>query len=460
VKADRFLYLEKNESEGLNGKQKIEFDVEIYRPGPLGSRTSWDLELPATQSELRDTLEKARVLDERTEYEFELLYCNREYLAPRIDTNGNLFELNELAKQLQRLGDTQSAAFEAMVEIESGRKESLSVRRLLNLANSTDNCYLAGDVHNDEQLGRFLYVNEFLTEETDRNIERKFYDPSADKFWARLGKEHRETEGGIFTEIGYVEFNGDVNVFQIADSPDTIIRFNDEVCVDCIIPQAVEWINEADDRETVDRFIAAVTEFHKNGELTLYKALLEAEKCADLEKAARLSDKIEWYQLDSERSYYPSEYANMKLKEILSHHYGIDFPEFRDIDELGKFLMEFDVVQNTSYGELRLEYDARELLLETFEEVEIFGEPALFSDSRIEHSMLPEGLYVYDIRGGDEVEFCTIETKVTVDHAGTLITAEPLDFGGKDYIQINDGLNFLGYTATLKQYIRRLKGVT
>jgi hypothetical protein len=439
-------------------EKQSEFSVEIYRPGPLGSRTAWDLELPATQSELRDTLERARVIDERTEYEFELLYCNREYLAPRIDTNGNLFELNELAKQLQRLGDTQSAAFEAMVTIESGRKESLSVRRLLNLANSTDNCYLAGDVHNDEQLGRFLYVNELLTDEDDRNIERKFYDPSADKFWARLGKEHREAEGEIFTEIGYIEFNGDVNVFQIADAPDTIIRFNDEVCVDCIIPQAVEWINEANDRETVDRFIAAVSVFHKNGDLTLYQALLEAEKCSDLEKAARLSGKIEWYQLDSERSDYPSEYANMKLNEILSYHYGIDFPEFRDIDELGKFLMEFDVVQNTSYGELRLDYDARELLLATFEEVEIFGEPALFSDRRIEHSMLPEGLYGYDIRGDAENNLSTIEPRVTADHAGTLITAEPLDFGGKDYIQIGDGLNFLGYTATLKQYAEQNAG--
>jgi hypothetical protein len=52
----------------------------------------------------------------------------------------------------------------------------------------------------------------------------------------------------------------------------------------------------------------------------------------------------------------------------------------------------------------------------------------------------------------------TIEPRVTVDHAGTLITAEPLDFGGKDYIQIGDGLNFLGDTATLKQYAEQYAG--
>ena len=38
---------------------------------------------------------------------------------------------------------------------------------------------------------------------------------------------------------------------------------------------------------------------------------------------------------------------------------------------------------------------------EKYQQIELFGKPALFSNGRIDRDKLPEGLYVYDLRGSD-----------------------------------------------------------
>ncbi len=48
---------------------------------------------------------------------------------------------------------------------------------------------------------------------------------------------------------------------------------------------------------------------------------------------------------------------------------------------------------------------------ESYELIEILDKPALFSNGRISESELPEGLYKYDLRSGDETDFVTLEKK-------------------------------------------------
>jgi hypothetical protein len=117
-----------------------EFYVEVSRPGPNSWRTATDLELPASQSVIKDALQKARVTDERVNYKFELLGCKRGYLRPHIKGNENLNALNELAKLLQKFDYNEAMKFQAMVSIESERNDgSFSLQQLSNLANSTCN---------------------------------------------------------------------------------------------------------------------------------------------------------------------------------------------------------------------------------------------------------------------------------------------------------------------------------
>lgn len=85
---------------------------------------------------------------------------------------------------------------------------------------------------------------------------------------------------------------------------------------------------------------------------------------------------------------------------------------------------------------------------EKYQEVEIFDVPGLFSNGRIDPATIPEGMYVYDLRGSDydPGQPITVENHVTVNHAGSVITAKPLDLGedGRLTFTEEEGLNFVG----------------
>ena len=64
---------------------------------------------------------------------------------------------------------------------------------------------------------------------------------------------------------------------------------------------------------------------------------------------------------------------------------------------------------------------------------------ALFTNDRIPDELVPTGTYKYDLRGGDETDFCTIERHVGVNHSGTILTFAPFEFkNGKNYIELDD----------------------
>ena len=83
-----------------------------------------------------------------------------------------------------------------------------------------------------------------------------------------------------------------------------------------------------------------------------------------------------------------------------------------------------------------------------YQEVEIFDVPALFSNGRITPADIPEGMYCYDLRGSDDDPGMPImvESHVAVNHAGSIITAKPLDLGedGRLAFTEDEGLNFVG----------------
>ena len=91
-----------------------------------------------------------------------------------------------------------------------------------------------------------------------------------------------------------------------------------------------------------------------------------------------------------------------------------------------------------------------------YQEVEIFDVPALFSNGRIALADLPEGLYRYDLRGSDDDPGMpvTVEQNVTVNHAGAIITAKPLDLGedGRLFLTEEKGLNFVGGEISMQRF--------
>ena len=92
---------------------------------------------------------------------------------------------------------------------------------------------------------------------------------------------------------------------------------------------------------------------------------------------------------------------------------------------------------------------------EYFELIEVEGQKALFSNQRLTKADIPQGLYVYHLRENDNGEFCTIEPQVLVNHAGSVVTKEPIDFKGADHIEFDEDSspNFLGEQKNFEDFM-------
>ena len=98
---------------------------------------------------------------------------------------------------------------------------------------------------------------------------------------------------------------------------------------------------------------------------------------------------------------------------------------------------------------------------EQYQEIELFDKPGLFSNGRIARDTLPEGVYCYDLRGSDydPGDPIYVEDRVGVNHAGSVILAEPLDLSKEGYLRLTEeeGLNFVGGFSTLAQFMQEQK---
>jgi hypothetical protein len=92
---------------------------------------------------------------------------------------------------------------------------------------------------------------------------------------------------------------------------------------------------------------------------------------------------------------------------------------------------------------------------EEYEYVELFGKPALFTNSRIDRATVPDGWYAYDLRGSDydPGEPVTVELSVTVNHAGTILIHEPVTIPKEGFRRLRGQLDFAdAYHLTLRDF--------
>ena len=98
---------------------------------------------------------------------------------------------------------------------------------------------------------------------------------------------------------------------------------------------------------------------------------------------------------------------------------------------------------------------------EKYQEIELFDKPGLFSNGRISRENLPDGLYVYDLRGSDydPGDPVCVEERVVVNHAGAVILSTPLELPEQGYLPLTEesGLNFTGGEITISQFLQEQK---
>ena len=88
--------------------------------------------------------------------------------------------------------------------------------------------------------------------------------------------------------------------------------------------------------------------------------------------------------------------------------------------------------------------------------IEVLDQRALFSNGRIPREAVPEGLYAYDLyESYDTGSFCYIAPLVVVNHGGTVLTKQPIDFGRSGRVDFTEDTspNFLGSTMRVHDFM-------
>lgn len=371
------------------------FHVYLEKADQPESGAYAELFLPATPYQIQDAFDKLRLEPGKQPY-LDILDCREayDYLERCIQKQPDIFQLNALAKKLSELLATASmASFEGLVGIEM-KKGALPVPlpRLIDFAYSVDCCHIIGDAVTDYALGRFLVENEFVPE-AERLSEAAFKLLDFEK----IGREHRETMGGIYTGFGYVEQHAPpAEVYQILDltpkTPDYTILlkvskgfFNDpgydsDKTVQLKLPASLEELSSAleavgawDWREAglscLDCRIPALTEVISDAEagidflndlaqrlaglepktLTAYKALLEATDCKDLQSAEALIDSLDNYIFSPQYS-SPAEVAKGELSVVLCDEDAETLTPYLNMYQYGQALIKKCGGTLTAYG--------------------------------------------------------------------------------------------------------------
>ena len=85
-----------------------------------------------------------------------------------------------------------------------------------------------------------------------------------------------------------------------------------------------------------------------------------------------------------------------------------------------------------------MSYDAQKV---TYQEVTIFDRPALFTECRVDRATVPEGVYRYELRHGDEDwgEPRELSRSLMVNFYGTVLTREPFQLPIDGWIPLESG---------------------
>lgn len=367
------------------------FHIRAYR-SLKGTSLEAELDLPATDYELLDLMDRLQAKD-ADQIELEIHTAEEyDYLNERIQ-EPSLFLLNALARRLEKLDNRGMAAFEGLVgmDLQKGEKE-IPLSSLIDYAHNDLCCHVVEDVTTDGELGRFLAEGGFIpdvAELPDAAFELLDFQ--------RIGKEHREAEGSVFTGWGYVERHSELHhvsgslgnsprkppytvLMNIAPFPNigsagassepvpvrlpsTPERLRGALAqlgktdwsgvmaaiLDCPVPSMNKRLFLEEDISKVIKWAETLRTLDEAGSLPKYKALLNAAGCEDLVAANSLAGELDQYTLCPEYG-SPSEVAKGQLHLILGEREAEMILPHLDLDGYGADLIQYLGGAVTPYG--------------------------------------------------------------------------------------------------------------
>ena len=353
-----------------------------------------ELDLPASDYEMLDLMERLRLEPGQLPYLEILRYDEKyDYLEKCIQDLPDIYQLNALARKLAGFTSVQDmASFEGLVgkEMERGAV-TIELPKLIDFAHSIDCCYVAEGAETDFQLGKFLVENDFI-EEANGLSESML----ALLDFGKIGREHRETEGGVYTSFGYVEQHSEVrHVNETMDfqprKPDYTILLNmaalplnerirdadilqmklpapaermqevleklgvndwNDVVVsilDCAVPERNHEMYLDGEVPQIMELAQCLQELDARGEMPRYKALLAAKECSGLIRMIALAGTVDEYILNP-RTSCPEDVAMSELRVMIGNTEADDFAQYVNLQAFGLSLLERDHAVITGYG--------------------------------------------------------------------------------------------------------------
>ena len=245
----------------------------------------------------------------------------------------------------------------------------------------------------------------------------------------------------------------------VKSEADRIANLHNEGCIeDCVyfdfessIPQITsEMFGDMQDFDKLNALAQHMVCMSPEDQIK-FKAVLTAEQPQNINDVLDISEWLGDYEL----SYYADDEGAF-FKEYLKHFMDTRL-DSEWLDTLftrneGERLLKCLGASSTPYGVISArghslyepvachdpevkELKTQALTDEKLDVIEVLGRKALFSNGRILPEEIPEGLYAYDLRYSDEKgQFISIEPKVGVNHGGTVLMRELLDFREKGYL--------------------------
>lgn len=228
-----------------------------------------------------------------------------------------------------------------------------------------------------------------------------------------------------------------------------------------------ESMEEIDELNSLAQRITRMSE----AEQVKFKAILDTENTASIQDALNAAQNLWRYEFTAEPDTADAFFKKYILENTSTEFDSRWLENLIPRNEADKLLGRIGAAV-TDYGVISArnghlfepvpydEPEAKELKTqamtdEKLDVIEILDRKALFSNGRLMPEQIPEGLYAYDLRHSDDGDrFCSIEPKVGVNHGGTVLMRDILDFGESGYIPLDEDTepNFLGETMTVSEF--------
>lgn len=394
----------------------------------------------------------------------------------------------------------------------------VSIKDLINSTYGLDTVPVAHNVSNLSELGRFAFENELLSDlegipesavlflnaeqigrvqqKNDNGVfEGRLYIPTVHydrpEIYDGVTLPEEEAEASDFAIRLFVSGSPEhiegnpvdraiwLNLPMASDIlANYAAAFNEADIGDCVyydfesvIPQITsEMFGSMSDVQALNKLAAEISIMSET-EQVKFKAVLDAGNTASIHDALNAAQNLWRYEFTAE-----PDTADVFFKKYILENTSTEFDSkwlenLLPRNEADKLLGRIGAAV-TDYGVISArnghlfkpvpydEPEAKELKTQAMTEekldvIEVLDRRALFSNGRLMPEQIPEGLYAYDLRHSDDgSRFCSIEPKVGVNHGGTVLMRDILDFGESGYIPLDEDTepNFLGETMTVSEF--------